>query len=200
MILLSRNAQNIYWVGRYLNRIQYLCNEFPFQNDQTAIEYAHAFCLPAFDACSLNELVLNQDQAISFRQQFQCIKNNIQDLRGVLSIKAYTDIKTMIQTADQNAGYICTVVDECSDVLETENEEIFLFYSLGHLFENIDRQIRLSQDITESVKALGGVINLLKNKGCHRLDEAWQQLQQHPNSKSFYQLNDQVQYLFEVNA
>ena len=200
MILLSRNAQNIYWVGRYLKRIQYLCNEFPFQNDQTAIEYSHAFCLAAFDACSLNELVLNQQQAISFHQQFQSIKNNIQDLRGVLSSKTYSELKNMIQTADQNAGYICTVVDECSEVLETENEDVFLFYSLGQLLENLDRQIRLNQDIAASVNELGRLIELLKDKGWHTLDDAWQHLKQHPNSNSFYQLNDQVQYLFEVSA
>jgi hypothetical protein len=49
------------------------------------MDYAHAFCLPAFDACSLNELILNNEQPASFNQQFQSAKNNIQDLRGVIS-------------------------------------------------------------------------------------------------------------------
>lgn len=200
MIILNSNAQNIYWVGRYLARIQHLCSQFPFQTDESAMQYAHAFCLPAFNAASLNELVLNPEQPASFHLQFLNVKNNIQDLRGVLSIKAYSELKHMIDTASANAGYICSVVDECSDVLEAENEDIFLFYSLGQLFENLDRQIRLNEDIQATLKSLSGLIELLKNKGWDSVDEAWQHLIEHPNTNTFYQLHDHVQYLFEVDA
>lgn len=200
MIILNSNAQNIYWVGRYLSRIQYLCGQFPFQTNEEAVQYAHAFCLPAFNASSLNELTLNPEQPASFHQQFQSVKHNIQDLRGVLSIKAYCELKQMIITANENASSICSVADECSEVLEAENEDIFLFFSLGQLFENLDRQIRLNQDFRKSIQSLGGLIELLKAKGWDSLDEAWQHLLKHPNSNSFYQLNDQVQYLFEVGA
>lgn len=200
MIILNSNAQNIYWIGRYLSRIQYLCGQFPFQNDEQAVQYAHAFCLPAFNASSLNELTLNPEQPASFDQQFQNVKNSIQDLRGVLSIKAYCELKQMIDAANENAGYICSVVDECSDVLEAENEDIFLFYSLGQLFENLDRQIRLNQSIDKTLLSLSGLIEMLKAKGWDTVDEAWQHLLSHPNSNSVYQLNDQVQYLFEVGA
>lgn len=200
MIILNSNAQNIYWVGRYLSRIQYLCGQFPFQSDDEAMKYAHAFCLPAFNACSLNELILNHDQPASFHQQFEYVKNNIQDLRGILSIFGYSDLKQVIDTANQNAGLICTVVDECSDVLEGENEDIFLFYSLGRLFENLDREIRLELDNTATLDSLSSVIEILKNKGWDHLDVAWKDLVSQPNATNFYQLNDQVQYLFEVDA
>lgn len=200
MIILNSNAQNIYWVGRYLARIQNLCGQFPFQTDEKALAYAHAFCLPAFNASSLNELVMSEEQPASFYQQFQMVTNNIQDLRGVLSIDGYCELKKMIDTAKQNAGLICTVVDECSDVLEAENEDIFLFYSLGQLFENLDRQIRLNENIQKTLVSLSGLIEMLKTKGWDSVDEAWQHLIQHQNAHSFYQLNDQVQYLFEVDA
>lgn len=200
MIILSSSAQNIYWVGRYLARIQYLCGEFPFQDNDKAIQYAHAFCLPAFNASSLNELTLNPEQPSSFDQQFQTVKNNIQDLRPVLSIQAYSELKQMIEAANENAGFICSVVDECNDILESENEEIFLFFSLGQLFENLDRQIRLNQNTDKTLSSLAGLIDILKSKGWDALDEAWQDLLKHPSSKRFYHLSDQVQYLFEVGA
>lgn len=200
MIILNSNAQNIYWIGRYLTRIQHLCNQFPFQSDEHAISYAHAFCLPAFNASSLNELIMSEEQPASFFQQFQNVSHNIQDLRGVLSIKAYAELKQMIDTAKQNAGLICSVVDECSDVLEAENEDVFLFFCLGQLFETMDRQIRCNEDIQSTILSLSGLIEILKNKGWDRLDEAWQHLKLNQNAPSFYQLNDQVQSLFEVNA
>lgn len=74
MILLSTNAENIFWLGRYLTRTQYLCAQFPFTQDQPAMDYAHAFCLPAFDACSLNALILNPNNPASFNQQFQALR------------------------------------------------------------------------------------------------------------------------------
>ena len=200
MLLLRSNAHNIFWIGKYLNRVQYLCGQFPFQNDQQAMAYAHAFCLPAFDACSLNELVFNPDQPTSFYQQFQCVKNNIQDLRGVLSFKAYSELKQMIETANKNAGYICTVVDECSEVLEAENEEIFLFYSLGQLLESLDRQIRLDQDYSKTVENLEGLIMLLNQYGWISLNETWKQFKQEPSFNHFYQLSDQIEYLFEAGV
>lgn len=200
MILLSSNAYNIFWVGKYLTRVQYLCSQFPFQNDQDAIAYAHAFCLPAFDASSLNELVLNPDQPFSFNQQFQFVKNNIHDLRGILSLKAFSEMKQMIDTANRNAGYICTVVDECNEVLEAENEDIFLFYSLGRLIENLDRQIRLGQNYQETVQKLDALLGVLQQYGWEYLDQAWAAFKQEPGVNQFYQLADQVQHIFEVDA
>lgn len=91
MVLLNTNAQHIFWLGRYLSRTQFLCSHFPFLDDEAAVAYAHAFCLPAFDASSLNELVLDSTQPTSFTQQFQVAKDNIQELRGVLSGKAYSN-------------------------------------------------------------------------------------------------------------
>ncbi|MEG2637724.1 MAG: alpha-E domain-containing protein, partial [Acinetobacter sp.] len=116
MILLSTNAQNIFWLGRYLTRIQYLCSQFPFKNNTSALDYAHAFCLPAFDASSLNEMILDAEQPASFHQQFQNAKNNIYDLRGVISAQSFAELNQLLQQAEKNAGLICDVCDECNDV------------------------------------------------------------------------------------
>lgn len=200
MILLSRNAQQIFWLGRYLTRIQYLCSQFPFKYNDDALQYAHAFCLPAFDAASLNELILNPEQPVSFHQQFQYAKDNIQDLRGVLSAHAYAELNQYIKNAKENPAYICDVVGDCHEVLEAEASDIFLFFKLGQHLEQLDRQLRLKQDIQGTVYYIEVVVGLLTQAGWDSLPEIWMKLKQQPDSMHFYQFSDHIQQLFEADA
>ena len=200
MILLNSNAQHIFWLGRYLTRIQYLCSQFPFHNNQSALQYAHAFCLPAFDASSLNSLLLDAEQPSSFTQQFKHAKDNVQDLRGVFSAKAYAELNQLIKNATENSAYICDVAGECQDVLEAESEFIFLFFSLGKNIEQLDRQLRLKQDRTMTLENIDKTVDLLNQMGWDRLDSAWQQLKLKPDSMNFYHFSDHIQNLFEVDV
>lgn len=200
MILLSSNAQSIFWLGRYLTRTQYLCGEFPFLEDEHAIEYARAFCLSATDAQSLNELVMNTHEPYSFHQQFEYAKSNIQELRGVLSAKAYAEINQKIQSAHENVGLICDAVDDCQDILEAESQEIFLFFSLGQCIEQLDRQLRLGQDESASLSHIDYIVGELIKMGWGNLEQSWNQLKFVPNSINFYQFSDYIQQLFEVDA
>lgn len=199
MILLSTNAQNIFWLGRYLTRVQYLCGQFPFKNNELALDYTHAFCLPAFDACSLNELILDPEQPASFHQQFQNAKNNIHDLRGVISTQSFSQLNQLLQQAELNAGFICDVCEECNDVLETEEDELlFLFFSLGQKMEQLDRQIRLKQGTEKTVQELDGLIESLDQQGMTSLPEAWEECKKQPNSMSYYHFSDHIGSLFEL--
>ena len=200
MILLNSNAQHIFWLGRYLTRTQYLCRQFPFQDHQDALAYAHAFCLPAFDADSLNALLLDVEQPASFSQQFQYAKDNIQNLRAVLSAYAYAELYQLIKNANQNAAYICDVTAQCYEVIEAESEDIFLFFSLGQNIEQLDRQIRLKQDGTVTLKNIDKIVVLLSQMGWCGLDKVWQQLQLHPDGMNFYHFSDHIQNLFEVGV
>lgn len=201
MILLSSSAQHIFWLGRYLTRIQYACSLFPFTEDEVARQYAHAFCLPAFDACSLNELILDHEQPFSFHQQFQNAKNNIHDLRGVLSAHCFAQLNQLLQQAENHAGYICDVAAECSDVLDAEAEEnMFMFFCLGQKIEQLDRHIRLQQNRQIALTELDILIQQLKALGWSSLDTAWQQLKQTPDCNHFYHFSDHMQNLFEMDA
>lgn len=200
MILLNSNAEHIFWLGRYLTRTQYLCDVFPFQDNDVARNYAHGFCLPAFDASSLNELVLDPQYAISFTAQFEYAKNNILDLRGVLSAQAYAELNKLICNSNENSGYICDVVAECQDVLEAESEAIFLFFSLGQCVENLDRQFRLNQDESMTLDQIKFVVDELDKIGWNGLNDAWTQLSEQPNSMQFYHFSDQIQILFEADV
>ena len=199
MILLNSNAEHIFWLGRYLTRTQYLCSLFPFQSSDDAVNYAHAFCLPAFDAASLNELVLNPEQPASFSSQFECARGNIQDLRGVLSAKSYAELNQLIRNASENPGYICDVVNECQEVLETESEDVLLFSSLGQCLEQFDRQLRMHQDTQTTLSKIEHIVSALVSQGWDSLDEAWLKLKAEPNSQNFYHFSDYIQNLFEVN-
>lgn len=200
MILLNSNAEHIFWLGRYLTRTQYLCSIFPFQEDEAARDYAHAFCLPAFDASSLNELVLDPQQSISFISQFQYAQNNILDLRGVLSAQGYAELNKLIQNASENAGYICDVTADCHEVLSAESEAVFLFFSLGQCVEDLDRQFRLNQDARLTMDKIKHLAAALTAVGWNGLIEALSELETAPCSVQLYQFSDHIQTMFEADA
>ena len=200
MILLNSNAENIFWLGRYLMRTQYLCSVYPFLDDNEARDYAHAFCLPAFDASSLNELTLDAQHPISFISQFQYAQDNIMDLRGVLSARAYAELNKLIRNASENAGYICDVAADCQDVIEAESDAIFLFFSLGQCVENLDRQFRLNQDNQQTMAQLEQIAAALSELGWQGVIEALKELQSAPCSMQFYHFSDHIQTLFEADA
>lgn len=200
MILLNSNAEHIFWLGRYLTRTQYLCSLFPFQDNEAARSYAHAFCLPAFDADSLNELAADPQHPASFASQFQYAQNNILDLRGVLSAQAYAELNQLIRNANENSGYICDVAAECQEALEAESEDVFLFFSLGQRIEDLDRQLRLHQDASLTLQKISRIAAVLAGIGWGGLNEAWHQLQAQPGSTQFYHFSDHIQTLFEAGA
>ncbi|ANF81932.1 hypothetical protein A3K93_06825 [Acinetobacter sp. NCu2D-2] len=200
MVLLNSNAQHIFWLGRYLSRTQFLCAHFPFIKDDEAIAYAHAFCLPAFDAASLNALVLDETQPTSFKQQFQIAKDNIQELRGVFSAKAYAELNKLVKTADQNPGYICDVISDCQDILEAESADVFLFFSLGQCLEQLDHELRLGGDTALTLSKINYIVDELVEMGWTDLKEFWNELRQNTDLMRFYHFSDSIQHMFEIDV
>ncbi len=199
MVLLNSNAQHIFWLGRYLSRTQFLCAHFPFLEDDAAVAYAHAFCLPAFDASSLNELVLDPAQPASFHQQFKTAKDNIQELRGVLSARTYAELNRLLKTAEHNAAYICEVLNDCQDILEGESPDVFLFFSLGQCLEQLDQELRLGEDTSLTISKIDYVIDTLVEMGWTDLDDYWDQLRERTDLINFYQFSDYIHHMFEIN-
>ena len=200
MVLLNSNAKHIFWLGRYLARTHFLCARFPFLEDEAALTYAHAFCLPAFDASSLNELLLDPTQLASFSQQLGIAKDNIQELRGVLSTSGYAEMMKLIKTADKNAGYICEVVNECEEILEAESSDIFLFFSLGQCVEQLDHHLRLGEETGTTLGKIDYIVKILVEMGWGDLEQYWEQLRAEPNRIEFYQFSDHIHQLFEADV
>lgn len=200
MILLSSNANNIFWLGRYLTRIQYFCNKLPFTDDQKAIDFSHAFCLPAYDAASLNTLALDPEQQFSLMSQFAVARDNIHELRAVLSANTYAEMIQLVKNASSQPGYICDVVSECNELLESESEDVFLFFSLGQKLELLDSLIRFKQDPSAVLNEIDVIVGLLNKLGWTALDDAWISLKQSPDTMSLYHFGDQLQLMFEGTA
>ncbi|TCM63754.1 uncharacterized protein with alpha-helical domain and ER motif [Acinetobacter calcoaceticus] len=200
MILLHSNAQNIFWLGRYLARIEYLCRHFPFKDHQLAQQYARGFVLDAEDADGLNTILLDSQQYCSFQQLFSCAKNNIHDLRGVLSAGSFAELNQLFYQAEHQAVYICDIAADCNAVLEAEEStDLFLFFSLGQQLEHLDRQIRLQQRHDQTLHDIDGLLLLLANFGWKTLAEDWALLQQNPDSTHFSHFSDCVQRFFDLD-
>ncbi len=85
MILLRSSAQHVYWLGRYLYRIQYVTNQLPFTDDRQAADFAYALCLQIDSADNLNQFMLDKQQPFSLLNQLEIARDNIHELRGLLS-------------------------------------------------------------------------------------------------------------------
>ena len=197
MILLSSAAQNIFWLGRYLSRIQQVCSLLPFKEDNDAIEYAHVFCLPAWNAPSLNGLFLDPEQPFSISSQFGSIRDNIQQLRAVLSSYAYIELNKLTKIADDKNLGVCQVVNECSEVLEGEVEQVFLFYALGRAVELLDNQCRLEKETDEHIQEITKILTLLKSYGWDTGETSWDKLVEDVSMTTLYQFCTEVTAMFE---
>ena len=197
--LSSTDAREIFWLARYLTRIQYVCQQFPFKQNDAALTYAHAFCLPAFDAASLNELILNEEQPASFAMQLEQTQRKIKKLAQVFSKSTYAELKHCIQNACDNASYIGEVLQDCEAILDAEPQQIYLFFQLGQRIEQLDRQIRLKQSTEKTLLQLEMIVQCLKDLGWTSLVDAWVELKQQPDTMHFYHFSDHIQHLLSVD-
>ena len=199
MLLLNSSAHHIYWLGRYLMRIHSVGTHLPFTDDLQATQFAMAFGLAIEDAELLNQYMLDIEQPFSLPNQFVIARDNIQELRGVLTSKAYAELNHLIKDVDAQPDALCRVVTECTELLKAEQQDVFLFFSLGQNVELLDIQLRFQQDLTSVLSALELLIQQLYTFGWEAIEPYWQALKQHPSWDTYYAFTQQLQYMFEVS-
>ena len=128
MLLLSSSAQHIYWLGRYLFRIEYMASHLPFCDDEQAADFAQALCLHIDDAENLNNFMLDHQQPYSLLSQLEIARDNMQALRGLLSSETYAELTHLIKNVVSDVPTIQNIVKECCAILKTEREDIALFF------------------------------------------------------------------------
>jgi len=197
MVLLNSSAHQIYWLGRYLMRVKFAASHLPFTEDEKATKFAAAFGLAIENAELLNHYMLDKKQTFSLLNQLIIAKDNIQELRGILSAHAYAELNNVINTLQPQPDALKKAVEHCTHILEAEHEDIYLFLYLGQKIEQLDIELRFGQDLSVLLSELDIVVQQLAHLNWEHIDENWQVLKQQLTWDAYYTFTQQLENMFE---
>ncbi|MDQ9951500.1 MULTISPECIES: alpha-E domain-containing protein [Acinetobacter] len=197
MVLLNSSAHQIYWLGRYLMRVKFAASHLPFTEDEKATKFAAAFGLVIENAELLNHYMLDKKQTFSLLNQLIIAKDNIQELRGILSSHAYAELNNVINTLQPQPDALSKAVEQCTQILEAEHEDVRLFLHLGQKIEQFDIELRFGEDLSVLVLELDLVVQQLANLNWENIDENWQVLKQQLTWDAYYTFTQQLENMFK---
>ncbi len=197
MVLLNSSAHQIYWLGRYLMRVKFAASHLPFTEDEKATRFAAAFGLVIENAELLNHYMLDKKQTFSLLNQLIIAKDNIQELRGILSSHAYAELNNVINTLQAQPDALSKAVEQCTQILEAEHEDIRLFLHLGQKIEQFDIELRFGEDLSVLISELDIVVQQLANLNWENINENWQALKQQLTWDAYYTFTQQLENMFE---
>ncbi|MGK3625785.1 alpha-E domain-containing protein [Acinetobacter sp. A11] len=197
MVLLNSSAHQIYWLGRYLMRVKFAASHLPFTEDEKATRFAAAFGLVIENAELLNHYMLDKKQTFSLLNQLIIAKDNIQELRGILSSHAYAELNNVINTLQVQPDALSKAVEQCTQILEAEHEDVRLFLHLGQKIEQFDIELRFGEDLSVLISELDIVMQQLANLNWENIDGNWQALKQQLTWDAYYNFTQQLENMFE---
>lgn len=197
MVLLNSSAHQIYWLGRYLMRVKFAASHLPFTEDEKATRFAAAFGLVIENAELLNHYMLDKKQTFSLLNQLIIAKDNIQELRGILSSHAYAELNNVINTLQAQPNALSKAVEQCTQILEAEHEDVRLFLHLGQKIEQFDIELRFGEDLSVLISELDIVMQQLANLNWENINENWQALKQQLTWDAYYTFTQQLENMFE---
>ena len=197
MILLLSTASNLYWLGRYMIRIDGLCRLLPFTDDEEALQFSHAFSLSAWNAKTLNTLLLDPNQPASITATLEAVRENMQCVRGVISQEVFETLNILTNPKQKIKHQVCELISGCCEAILDEDENVRLFWQLGQCIEQIDNALRLKRAPDLAIQDLRTVVEMLSPIGWIALEAPWVELQQNKDITALYSFCDQMQALFE---
>ncbi len=195
MILPLSTASNLYWLGRYLVRVDGLFHLIPFTDDLEAQSFAHAFNLPAWNAETLNALIHDPQQSGSLPSNLDAVKQNVQAVRGVLTAPTFEAFHALSRFPGLPPEDMHFMLQSCRASFKEEGEMVQLFCRMGEVVERIDIALRLIKNPAAEITALAEILDALPI-GWQRLKEPIMHLNRRYDRVAFYDLSDRVQELF----
>jgi len=179
-------------------RVKFAASHLPFKEDEKATKFAAAFGLVIENAELLNHYMLDKKQTFSLLNQLVIAKDNIQELRGILSSNAYAELNNIINTLQAQPEVLRRAVEQCIQILEAENEDVGLFLHLGQKVEQFDIELRFGEGLSALVSELGVVVQQLADLGWENIDQNWQVLKHQLTWDAYYTFTQQLENMFEV--
>ena len=197
MILTLSSANELFWLGRYLVRADQLSQLIPFESDESALRYAHAFCLSAWNAQTLNELLLDPVHSPSLPANIEAIWQNILSVRGVLSEEAFIQLYSLSNLTGEDKAEIAEEIAACRVILAQEADPVVAFWQLGEAMEQLDMAIRLETATDRAIQQLGQAIVHPELSSWGLVGTEWESLRHQPSAPALYAFADRLFQLLE---
>ncbi|MEC7119702.1 MAG: alpha-E domain-containing protein [Pseudomonadota bacterium] len=196
MILTLSAASSLYWLGRYMVRVEGLCRLEPFQDDAHAVAYANAFSLPAWNVETLSQLLRDPNHLGSLPNNLAVIQDNVQSVRGILGREVFEAFNALWRQRGQSDACICDLLHQASQHMQALDLFTQVFWSLGRAVESVDMALRLGEPAQPAAQQVLQVAQRLPDPEWQSILECAEQLAISPDTSNLYGLCDRLHPAF----
>lgn len=196
MMLTLSAASGLYWLGRYMLRVESLCQLLPFEDDAQALAYANSFSSPAWNIETLLVALHDPERAGSLPSNLAVIQDNIQSVRGILPRQVFEAFNALWRQRDQADACVCDLLMQATTQLQQLDSIARVFWQLGRAVESVDMALRLHTPVQPAADQLLQVAQQLPLPEWQLQVELVAQLVEQPNVGRLYSVCDRLHLAF----
>lgn len=196
MMLTLSAASSLYWLGRYMLRVEALCRLLPFEDDAQALAYAHSFSLSAWNIETVLEALHDSQRVGSLPSNLAVIQDNIQSVRGILPRSVFEAFNALWRQRDQADSCICELLNHAKSELQQLGSVAKVFWQLGQAVEAVDIALRLHEPVQPAADELLQVARQLPMPEWQLQVEWVAQVAEQPDVARLYALCDRLHLAF----
>lgn len=196
MMLTLSAASSLYWLGRYMLRVEALCQRLPFEDDAQALAYAHSFSWSAWNVETLLDAIHDPQRVGSLPNNLAVVQDNIQSVRGILPRSVFEAFNALWRQRDQTDSCICDLLHQAAVQLQQLDPVAHVFWQLGRALESVDMALRLHEPVQPAADQLLQVAHQLPLPEWQLQVELVAQLVEQPDVIRLYALCDRLHLAF----